>query len=118
AAQMGVLPINWNIFLCVLGTVPPLLHELAGSRPAAETKAERAQLEKRLQETPVNERLAVLQEFVAGTVRRVLGQAGPRDVGVERPLMELGMDSLMAVELRNVLGLAIEAVLPATLLFD
>ena len=45
-----------------------------------------------------------------------LGEAIPED----KPLLELGMDSLMAVELRNRLrtGLAIRESLPATLVFD
>jgi acyl carrier protein len=49
---------------------------------------------------------------------RILGlDAGDR-IDPDKPLMDLGLDSLMAVEMRNALSSAIGQNLPATLLFD
>jgi acyl transferase domain-containing protein/SAM-dependent methyltransferase len=67
-----------------------------------------------------DERLSLMQELVCDQVMQAL-QLDPasRPARHDR-LMELGMDSLMAVQLRNALGkaLALERPLPATLMFD
>jgi SAM-dependent methyltransferase len=68
-----------------------------------------------------NERRDLLVDFVREHVAAVLRRdpaLGP--IGRQQSLMDLGLDSLMAVELRNRLtrGLALERTLPVSLIFD
>ena len=81
-------------------------------------KIEVQALRGRLTRTPRAERHAGVVELVREEVAAVLGLAGPTAVPRDRALRELGLDSLMAVELRNRLATLAEAALPATLAFD
>ena len=62
----------------------------------------------------------MLTQFVQEQVALVLGADNPHTIDERTPLNALGLDSLMAVELRNRLGAGLELAktLPATLVFD
>ncbi|XXT97243.1 type I polyketide synthase [Sorangium sp. So ce834] len=64
------------------------------------------------------ERHRMLLDVVRADVATVLGVASPLDIEPGRPLQELGLDSLMAIELRNRLAAATGLRLSATLLFN
>jgi acyl transferase domain-containing protein/NADPH:quinone reductase-like Zn-dependent oxidoreductase/acyl carrier protein/SAM-dependent methyltransferase len=83
-------------------------------------EARRDRLRGRLQEAPPGQAGEVLMDFVRDTVVRVLRLDPSRPADPQHRLMDLGFDSLMAVELRNelVVGLGLERKLPATLVFD
>jgi hypothetical protein len=61
----------------------------------------------------------MLSDFIALAVARVLGRQG-ETINPHQPLNEMGLDSLLAIELRNRLGTVLGIVrgLPATLVFD
>ncbi|MEO8693821.1 MAG: beta-ketoacyl synthase N-terminal-like domain-containing protein [Acidimicrobiales bacterium] len=67
-----------------------------------------------------DERLEVLVEFVRQSIAHVLRIGDQSRLPREQPLLDAGFDSLMAVELRDVLveGLGLDRKLPATLVFD
>ena len=73
---------------------------------------------KELLALPSAQRLPALIERVQKEVARVLALSSIQAVPAERPFQELGLDSLMAVELRNLLGQRAGLALPATLVFD
>jgi acyl carrier protein len=70
-----------------------------------------------LREAPPVRRRAILARHLRDVVARVFG-LDPSVVEPARPLREIGLDSLLAVELRNAIGHAVARSLPATLLFD
>jgi acyl carrier protein len=76
-------------------------------------------LRQRLVEAPAARRAPLLAAHVAARVTRVLGLA-EGSLDLRRPLNELGLDSLMAVELRNQLKVDLQLGVPltATLVFD
>jgi NADP-dependent 3-hydroxy acid dehydrogenase YdfG/acyl carrier protein len=68
--------------------------------------------------TPAALRRGAVTAFVADHARRILGLAAGVEIAPRQPFQEIGLDSLMAVELRNAVGAALGAAQPATLLFD
>ncbi|MEM7675166.1 MAG: type I polyketide synthase, partial [Myxococcota bacterium] len=56
--------------------------------------------------------------LVRTAIAEVLGLGGPREVPADAPIQDLGLDSLMALELKNRLTRQIDVQLPDTLLFD
>jgi acyl transferase domain-containing protein/surfactin synthase thioesterase subunit/NAD(P)-dependent dehydrogenase (short-subunit alcohol dehydrogenase family)/SAM-dependent methyltransferase/acyl carrier protein len=116
--QTGVMPIDWRLF----GqdhTNPFLEMASRSSRRSKLTKiAQPSGIRRRLERIPAEERLGNLKEYLREQLREVLQlrelpafQVGFRD---------LGMDSLIAVEVRNRLNkdLQLNPVLSAAALFD
>src|SRR5690606_36750661 len=121
--QLAVLDVDWHQALGVTrdSDASPLLRELLASerRPVGpdEARPEPGLLAK-LETAPPGHRNASIQRFVRSTAAEVLGLADGDRIAAHRPVQELGLDSLMAVELRNKLGQAVGRTLPATLLFE
>jgi acyl carrier protein len=65
-----------------------------------------------------NQRRALVVEQIRSDAGRVLGLSNLESLPNNKPLNELGLDSVMAIELRNAIRAAIGRSLPATLLFD
>jgi acyl carrier protein len=121
ATQIGVIPIDWQEFLRQAPSrrIPPMLFDVAKLAPAGMPAAVgKDSFRERLQRAAAAERPSLILEQVRDQAARVLGLTVASRIDPGQPLKELGLDSLMAVELRNALGVTAGQTLPATLLFD
>jgi acyl transferase domain-containing protein/aryl carrier-like protein len=119
-----VADVDWPRFLTAFESVnaAQLLQELPESRRsrAAQTTAsvETASLARRLASATEPDHPAIVQDFVRTHVLAVLGLGPDEQVDPGRSLLELGIDSLMAVQLRGRLNAGAGAQLPPAVVFD
>jgi len=88
--------------------------------PTAAPVSDLASWQQRLADALPADRLDLLRDFVRERVMRILKLDATHPPGPHDRLMDLGFDSLMAVQLRNQLGAGLQLAqpLPATLMFD
>ncbi|MXQ67224.1 type I polyketide synthase [Actinomadura rayongensis] len=106
--------------LTALDRVPAVLRNLAGAgaRRIAAGVAGEADLRQRLVALPPGERSRLLLDLVLRHTATALGHAAGELADGDRAFKELGIDSLTAVEVRNLLNASTGLRLPATLVFD
>jgi acyl transferase domain-containing protein len=101
------------------GVLPPVLSGLVPTVARRAASAEPAESwETRLANLTDADQRVLLVDLVRAQVATVLAFADPDAVEAGRPLLQMGFDSLTAVELRNRLGAATGLRLPMTLVFD
>jgi acyl transferase domain-containing protein/acyl carrier protein len=98
------------------GMLPPIFSKLVRA-PARRSRAGGA-LAARLASTPEADREGVVVELVRSEAASVLGHSSSSAVAVDRAFLDLGLDSLGAVEMRNRLAAESGLRLPATVVFD
>lgn len=105
------------------GSVAPMLRDLAPvapnvGRPTRPTVTDQPDLGKELAALEPAGRLRHVTGVVADCAATALGLDDSMELDLSRGLLEVGFDSLTAVELRNRLGRRTGLKLPVTLLFD
>ncbi|MFI8828439.1 type I polyketide synthase [Streptomyces sp. NPDC053431] len=103
-----------------LDEVPPLLRGLIRVPPrrSGPTDGAAREFQDRLERSGEAERPTVVMEFLRTQVASVLALPDAGSVDPERPFLEMGFDSLTAVELRNRLARAAGVPLPPTVVFE
>jgi polyketide synthase 12 len=99
------------------GSVPPVLRSLIRA-PARRPGLSGGSLRRRLADVSEDRRRSVVLEAVRAELAMVLGHASPEVIDVQQAFLEVGLDSLTGVELRNRLSVSTGLRLPATLMFD
>ena len=96
--QATVLKANWQRAAKVLGSARPPILDLVLPSAAGETTGD-SELLRQLQEIPVPQRAGFVTEFLQREVQNFLRLAQPP--AATSRFLDLGTDSLMAIELRN-----------------
>ncbi|WP_293122317.1 SDR family NAD(P)-dependent oxidoreductase [Moorena sp. SIO4G3] len=116
-SQVGVFPVNWSQFSTQVPGVEkmPLLSGLVSAQPSLGRKS--GLLEK-LEAIALRERMELFTTHIRSMVAQTLGLKDGQKLEMRQPLFDLGLDSLMAVELKNRLESSLQTSLSSTLLFD
>ena len=124
-SRAAVLAVDWRQFFDSLPRRSALLSELTNRAEAPSASALRksdptVDLLAQLNQAAPGKRQKLLMDYVERQSVKVLGLDSTQHLDPKQPLSELGLDSLMAVELRSLLsaGLGLSRGLPATLVFD
>jgi acyl transferase domain-containing protein len=120
--QAAVMPVNWPAFLeqFAPGERPRALDDLARAFPTEATKDEQtvrgpAVFLTALIAAPARERRAILVGFLQTELAAITGDDTLADPSAG--FFDMGLDSLMAVEMKNRLGAHLDVTLPATVVF-
>jgi NADPH:quinone reductase-like Zn-dependent oxidoreductase/SAM-dependent methyltransferase/NAD(P)-dependent dehydrogenase (short-subunit alcohol dehydrogenase family)/acyl carrier protein len=118
----GVIRIAWPQWAKSIGaaSIPPRFASLTREEALHEANTLNTGLRldrKTLLATPPEGRRAKIEEYVREQVGQVLGLS-PAKVDIQQPVGQLGLDSLMAVELRNRVEKDLSITLPAVTLLE
>ncbi len=117
-SQIGVVQIEWSKFLEQLsnGVVPPFLEQVAAVAEAGTQAYSAFRLQ--LEAAPPKERRGLLTQHVQTQIAKVMGLSSPEEIELDRNFTDLGMDSLMGMEMKSRLQASLNCSFPITLAMD
>jgi len=115
-AQMGVMRTDWELLRQTYSELlsAPWASELAPLAPAED----RPDMSQMLTDAPASERKQILVAHLQQQVSLVMGFRPEEAPDPQQGLFELGMDSLLALELKNRVQFGVKCDFPATAVFD
>ena len=120
--HVSIFNIDWDILVSNIGKagMPPFLSSFITGQTSIIKESEKSESKflEELGQTKTNERKKLVIDFLTKQTIRVLGLEQTYELDTENHLSEMGLDSLMAIELKNSIDNAIGKNLPATLVFN
>jgi myxalamid-type polyketide synthase MxaB len=119
--QIAALPVNWSKYIAATNSQNnALISSLATNPTIEQTTTETVQTGwlKTLTDAPETEHYALLLENLRSMLAQILGLPSPEKIGLRQGLRDLGLDSILSIEVRGKLEIELDTSLPATLLFD
>ncbi len=118
--QVGVSPMSWERFFDGVAreAVLPYFERLAPEAGGVRETAEPTEVRDQVAGASGERRREIVTDYLQGRVAKILGYPDPRQIDRELTLLELGFDSLMAVQLRNAIRSQLGTDLPIGKLFD
>jgi myxalamid-type polyketide synthase MxaE and MxaD len=119
AALVGVFPVDWSQFVTQLplGMKMPVLEAFIGSQSVAKDTQSNEFLAQ-LKAAKASLRPQLMTNYLQGVVGKLLGFPDSQMLDPQLGFFEMGMDSLLALELRNLLQTSLGCALSATILFE
>jgi NAD(P)-dependent dehydrogenase (short-subunit alcohol dehydrogenase family)/acyl carrier protein len=120
APTLAVLPFDWKLFFAARTAHHdwPLLQKLAADSEGEKKAAPSTNLVSLVDQAPSGGRLDAIRNYVSARLSSVLMLPPDYLLRDDQPFAELGLDSLMALELKNELQSSAGVSLPPTFLFE
>ncbi|KKD37619.1 SDR family NAD(P)-dependent oxidoreductase, partial [Limnoraphis robusta] len=114
--QVGVIPIDWSRFL-QQGLTSPFFSEIIPTE-AQPKQTKNSKIIQKLATLPANEHESILISYLQAEVGKVLGLQPSQFPDPKQGFFDMGMDSLMIIELRNILENSLGKSVPSTVIFE